>query len=174
MGEGVKHSDLALDTVYTDRDGRLLLILSLDRVTTRSWTHGPGAIVDALPSDKSFGVVALRGRVGNPQELREAAEEFHGARPTNLSYGRFAVVVVKPQQVKCTWEEQLTADIAKREADTAAWRAAAVRRAERDLRLARLRALLPAGTYLRANYGDSDEVVVRMTDLLAFLESRDA
>ena len=169
----MKLADLALNTVYADRDGRATVLVSLDKfVSPESYTFGSSLIRPKLERDKTFGVIAVRathrGQATHDELLAEASRLAQDT-PAKASYGRtFEVAVVPLASIVRTWVEHLAVVKAEGEARHAA---NLKRKAEREARaelIARVKDALPNGVTIYTHEGN-DHAQIRLEDLAAIL-----
>ena len=171
----MKLSDLRLDAVYADNDGRPLMVLSLDKVIKPKRYYGAGTIRDVTAHDKSFGVVAIRVAYASrsiPVEALEAeARKYRATRPEKeMVRGDFEIFVSPLRLIVDHWDDHLIKMQAQSDRQQAAIRLAAEKTAERQRLVDRIKPLLPEGVRPQNLDQHHDYAQIRLTDLLAILE----
>lgn len=146
----MKHSDLRLDTIYADHDGRPLMLVSLDKFAKSSGSYGSGRVRLMHPHDKSFGVLIVRlsyrFREIGLKELDRITQELRGDLPEREQYrDTYEVRIESLRLITETWEEHLDRQRAEAERkQAAADQAEALRQARAD-RIKQIENALPEG-----------------------------
>lgn len=167
----MKHSELRLDTVYADNDGRPLMLLSLDKYVKPKVNYGTRMIRLADQLDKSFGVVILRqgyrSRPTDFDDLAEVARELREAVPAKEQMvGEYEVEVESLRLIADTWEGHLKTQREEAERRQAsAEKAEALRQARAD-RIAQIEAVLPEGAKITMTV-NSGWAQIPLTQLLS-------
>ena len=172
----MKHSELRLDTIYSDIDGRPMMVLSLDRMAVPRRNYGTGRIRPIELHDRSFGVVILRhtrlAQEFDLDDLEKTARDLRDALPEKEQMlGGYRVEVCVTRAIARTWEDHLIqlqmqsereAEVAAREQRTREMRAA---------HIARIKTLLPDGMRVFNMSDYSGNVTVRLGDFADLLAS---
>lgn len=170
----MKLSELRLDTVYADHEGRPLMLLSLDKYAKPKATYGTRRIRFADAHDKSFGVLILRhGYASQPtdfDDLSKVAAELRASLPEKEQIvARYDVKVEALRLITETWQDHR----ARRRAEGEARHRANVERARiRKIRAERIGIIekqLPDGVRVRGLSEHSDHAQVSLEDLVSLL-----
>lgn len=167
----MKHSELSLDTVYADNDGRPLTLLSLDKFVVPKLTYGTRNLRMADRLDKSFGVVALRqSYVTRPVDLDALQSTSLALREDfpakEQMAGDYEVKVMPLRLIVSTWEQHLEDKRQERARLEAAEERVEALRLTRETRIKQIEALLPEGISA-AMYDYRGWAQVPLTQLLA-------
>lgn len=170
----MRYSELDLNTVYADRDGRPIALVSLDKFAKPTRGYGSRRIRPLERHDRSFGVVAVRpasyvSALTPENALAEATRQRADFPERERVTGGFDVFVCSLATIVRTWDDHLI--VKQAEAERA--RAAAIERREinvtRAAKLERIKSLLPAGTQV-AGAPERNWVTISLDDLLSILE----
>ncbi|MBN9214724.1 MAG: hypothetical protein J0J04_07910 [Microbacterium sp.] len=172
----MKHSELKLDTVYANRDGKPLMLLSLEKFAiVKPHYHGGRPIRRPELHDRATGVLiaqwarwgdidweAFRGHVAAFQATVDSL-----TRETMAS--SVEVRVVPTSSVISTWDVHQELKHAEAEAKRAAESRRAEAEAARSGKLKEIARLLPKGVSVRGG-AHTDQVTLSQDDLLTILK----
>lgn len=167
----MKLSELRLDTVYADREGRPLIVLSLDKFLKPKAHYGYGTrrIRAAGQLDKSFGVVTLRhayaSRPIDIPDLQKVARELTSIPETEQMLGEYDVSVEVLRNIVEPWEDHLVREHAEATRRRAAAEQAKQEHQARAEQVARIIDLLPEGVNPLGLSAHSKYAQLRLNDL---------
>lgn len=171
----MKRSDLDLDTIYADRDGNALMLLSLDQfavVSRKTYVYDRRDIRTPRAGESSGVLVVRRGR-HDLSTLRAYAEQLRaGDLPTRqqrTSDGEIAVIALS--SIASPWEGHVAARRAEGEARHQATLRERELRQTRAKKIKRARTLIPETvTGYVSMWEHTDKVETQIDTLLEILE----
>lgn len=173
----MKRTDLDLDTIYADRDGHSLMLLSLDKfaVLSRSRYVPDRHAVRTPRGTEVSGVLVIRqGYYGRDHNaIRAASAQLRAAglptRQRAVEHGE--IVVMTLGSIASTWEDHQAAQRAAGEARHAANLRERETKRARAQKIARVKRLIPSDVTGYVSMGEhTDKVELRLDTMLDILE----